>query len=90
MMNTTNTELAPVKVGLTNTERIWRVSPDCQGMDLLNLKQRHEVHNLKTYGFTLYNVTPCGNALLLGHGCNGHTEAAVFQNGKTEYWHFSK
>jgi hypothetical protein len=79
-----------MKNTLTNTERTWRVSPDCEGIELLNMKQRDVIHNLKTYFFRLYNVTPSGNALLIVNGCNGHTEAAVFPSGKTEYWHFDK
>jgi hypothetical protein len=75
---------------LTNTERTWRVSEDCYGIELLNLTQRHEVHNLKTYGYTLDNVTPTGNALLSVSGANGGTSVCVFPSGKLDITHWNR
>ena len=75
---------------LTNTERLWRVGEDCYGIDLLNMTQRHEVHNLKTIGYTLYNVTPTGNALMSVHATSGSTYVCVFPNGKLDITHFDK
>lgn len=79
-----------MKNNLTNTEKTWRVGEDCYGLDLLNLRQRHEVHNLKTYGYILDNVTPTGNALLTIQGASGWTNACVFPNGKVDLTHFNK
>jgi hypothetical protein len=76
-----------MKNNLTNTEKTWRVGEDCYGIELLNLTQRHEVHNLKTYGYTLYNVTPTGNALLSVRSASGHTDVCVFPNGKLDFTH---
>jgi hypothetical protein len=74
---------------LTNTERTWRVSEDCYGIELLNPTQRHKVHNLKTYGYILTNVTPTGNALLTIQGASGWTDACVFPSGEFFLTHFN-
>jgi hypothetical protein len=87
--NKTKAQKTSAKLGLTITERTWRVSEDCYGLDLLNMTQRHEIHNLKVSGYTLYNVTPSGNALLSIYGTNGNTQACVFPDGKLDLTHFN-
>lgn len=72
---------------LTNTEKTWRVGENCYGLELLTLSQRHVVHNLKTSGFILDNVTPSGFALLTGHGPNCTTLVDVSPEGKSSYLH---
>jgi hypothetical protein len=79
-----------MKNTLTNTERSWRVDKNCYGLDLLNTKQRNEVHNLKTIGYILNNVTPTGVALLTIHGANGYTNASVNKAGSVSFVHFDK
>jgi len=72
---------------LTNTEKTWRVGDNCYGLELLNLTQRHEIHNLKTSGFILENVTPSGVALLTLHTSNGWTSVSIFPNGERHTIH---
>jgi hypothetical protein len=91
MKNTQNkAENTRAKLGLTNTERTWRVSEYCYGIELLNMTQRHEVHNLKTLGYILDNVTPSGNALMSVNGANGYTSVCVFPSGKLDITHSNK
>lgn len=100
MSNTnTQTEASAVKVAsnrvgykteLTNTELNWRVEDNCCGLELLNISQRHEVHNLKTAGYILNNVTPSGVALLTIHGVNGYTNASVNKAGSISFVHFDR
>ena len=76
--------------GLTETERTWMVSPHCEGLELLNPAQRNEIHNLKTKGYTLENVTPSGNAMLKIHSDKGWTDASVLPSGEVLLHHFDK
>jgi len=77
-----------MKNTLTNTERSWRVDQNCYGLELLNMKQRNEIHNLKAIGYILNNVTPSGLALLTIHGSNGYTNASVDKNAVVNLTHF--
>jgi len=77
-----------MKNTLTNTEKSWRVEENCYGLELLNMKQRNEIHNLKVIGYILNNVTPSGVALLTIHGSNGYTNACVDKNGVVTLTHF--
>ena len=77
-------------MNLTNTELTWRVGRDCYGLELLTMKQRNEIHNLKTKGYTLENVTPSGVALMTIHGNGGYTDASVFPDGAAKLTHFDK
>jgi hypothetical protein len=54
------------------------------------MKQRNEIHNLKTKGYTLENVTPSGVALMTIHGNGGYTDASVFPDGVVKLTHFDK
>jgi uncharacterized protein YerC len=90
MKHTHNAEKTTAKLCLTNTEKTWRVGRDCFGIELLSMSQRHEVHNLKTIGYTLQNVTPTGNALLSIHGSNGYTQACISSSGEVSFSHFDK
>lgn len=94
MNNTTHTEtsavLAARKTKLTSTELNWRVESNSYGLELLNMKQRHKVHNLKTAGYILNNVTPSGVALLTIHGVNGYTNASVNKAGSVSHVHFDR
>jgi hypothetical protein len=78
------------KIDLTNTELNWRVENNSQGLELLNMKQRHKVHNLKTAGYILNNVTPSGVALLTIHGINGYTNASVNKAAGVSFVHFDR
>lgn len=77
-----------MKNTLTNTEKSWRVDQNCYGLELLNMKQRNEIHNLKAIGYILNNVTPAGLALLTIHGANGYTNACVDKTAAVTLTHF--
>ena len=87
----TNAEVGTAKVShvypLTNTEKTWRVGQNCYGLDLLTISQRHMIHNLKTSGFILDNVTPSGFALMTGYGQNCVTMVDISPTGKATYSH---
>jgi hypothetical protein len=76
-----------MKFELTNTEKTWRVGADCYGLELLTLKQRNAIHNLKAKGWTLENVTPSGIALLWVSGSTGTSGASVLRDGHAEFYH---
>jgi hypothetical protein len=67
---------------LTETEKTWRVGENCYGLELLTMPQRNAIHNLKTYGYTLENVTPSGVALLYQYGIHGVGYREVYPSGK--------
>lgn len=70
---------------LTETEKSWRVGGNCYGLELLTMPQRNAIHNLKTHGFILENVTPSGVALLYQYGIHGVGYREVWPTGKVTY-----
>jgi hypothetical protein len=69
---------------LTETEKTWRVGRNCYGMDLLTMRQRDQIHDMKTRCWILENVTPSGVALMYQHGADGCGYAEIYPNGKIE------